>query len=192
MPERTIILASGSPARAELLKRIGLAFEVSVSNVDETQLKEKDPAQLVQGLAKLKAEAVATQYQDAIIIGADTLVHIDGTLLGKPEDHVHAKDMLKRLSGVCHESHAGFTVLDTTSGKQIPDSVMTSVCFREITDKEIDRYLASGEADGKAGAYGIQGRAAAFIERVDGEPYAMMGLPLSKLSVTLKEFGIQV
>lgn len=184
-----LVLASASPRRAALLSQIGLTFEVCPSDVEEPLLSGS-AAEVTQKLALLKADAVARQYTDAIIIGADTLVSLEGELLGKPTDDVHAREMLMRLSGTRHEVVTGvaFIVADSsgrrglqprTVSREIVWTETTNVYFREVRSTEIAAYIASGEASDKAGAYGIQGRGAAFVKRVEGCYFNVVGLPLA-------------
>ena len=186
-----LVLASASPRRAALLSQIGLTFEVCPSDVEEPSLSGS-ATEVTQKLALLKAEAVARQYADAIIIGADTLVSLEGELLGKPTDDAHAREMLMRLSGTRHEVITGvaFIVADSSSRRSLqPRTVSreivwtetTNVYFREVRGTEIAAYIASGEASDKAGAYGIQGRGAAFVNRVEGCYFNVVGLPLASL-----------
>lgn len=186
-----LVLASASPRRAALLSQIGLTFEVCPSDVEEPLLSGP-AAEVTQKLALLKAEAVARQYADAIIIGADTLVSLEGELLGKPTDDAHAREMLMQLSGTHHEVVTGVALIVTDSSgrrglqprtvsREIVWTETTNVYFREVRSTEIAAYIASGEASDKAGAYGIQGRGAAFVKRVEGCYFNVVGLPLASL-----------
>lgn len=186
-----LVLASASPRRAALLSQIGLTFEVRPSDVEEPLLSGS-AAEVTQKLALLKADAVARQYADAIIIGADTLVSLEGELLGKPTDDAHAREMLMRLSGTCHEVVTGVALIVANSSRrrglqprtvsrEIVWTETTNVYFREVHSTEIAAYIASGEASDKAGAYGIQGRGAAFVKRVEGCYFNVVGLPLASL-----------
>ena len=184
-----LVLASASPRRAALLSQIGLTFEVCPSDVEEPLLSGS-AAEVTQKLALLKAEAVARQYADAIIIGADTLVSLEGELLGKPTDDAHAREMLMQLSGSHHEVVTGVALIvadssgrrglqPRTVSREIVWTETTNVYFREVRSTEIAAYIASGEASDKAGAYGIQGRGAAFVKRVEGCYFNVVGLPLA-------------
>lgn len=186
-----LVLASTSPRRASLLSQIGLTFEVCPSDVEEPLLSGS-AAEVTQKLALLKAEAVERQYADAIIIGADTLVSLEGELLGKPTDDAHAREMLLRLSGSRHEVVTGVALIvadssgrrglqSCTVSREIVWTETTNVYFRELRSTEIAAYIASGEASDKAGAYGIQGRGAAFVKRVEGCYFNVVGLPLASL-----------
>lgn len=196
---KNIILASASPRRFELLKMIGITdFTVTPAHIDETPPEGKSPEETVCLLAMQKAEAVAvmvasdcgqsqtTQPNSPLIIAADTLVYIDGRLLGKPIDTDDAAETLRTLSGRCHTVYTGIAI--TNGGKSISKAEKTDVYFREISDDEIAEYIATGEPMDKAGAYGAQGYGAVFIERIDGDFFNVVGLPLCRLSKMLKEF----
>ncbi len=175
-----LILASASPRRSALLSQIGLTFEIFPSEIEEP-LPDKDlsPEKVTQKLAKLKARAVAERYTEGIIIGADTLVLFKKELLGKPKNREDAKSMLSRLSGKTHRVITGVALIDVKKKTETTWSEVTKVCFRELCADEIDNYIESGEAKDKAGAYGIQGRGAAFVKRIDGCYFNVVGLPLA-------------
>lgn len=189
---KKLILASSSPRRAELLKQIGLDFEIRAGNVDETPLPGLSPPELVRCLAKKKAAAVARQLNDGIVIAADTVVVWQGQVLGKPLDEDEAFAMLSRLQGSVHEVFTGIALAGARSGKSLVGHEQTRVFFRAIGEDEIRRYVAGGEPLDKAGAYGAQGRGAVFIKRLEGCYTNVVGLPLARLSLMLKEFGINV
>lgn len=189
---KKLILASSSPRRAELLKQIGLDFEIRAGNVDETPLPGLSPPELVRYLAEKKAAAVARQLNDGIVIAADTVVVWQGLLLGKPLDEDDAFAMLSRLQGSVHEVFTGIALAGARSGKSLVGHEQTRVFFRAIGEDEIRRYIAGGEPLDKAGAYGAQGRGAVFIKRLEGCYTNVVGLPLARLSLMLKEFGINV
>ena len=179
-----LVLASASPRRSALLSQIGLTFEVRPSDVVEPphNIHSNNPAsEVTQKLALLKATAVAQHFDDAIIIGADTLVSLDGKLLGKPTDDAEAFEMLTHLSGTCHEVVTGVALVDAGTGREIVWAETTQVYFRELQSTEIDAYITSGETSDKAGAYGIQGRGAAFVRRIEGCYFNVVGLPLASL-----------
>lgn len=175
-----LILASASPRRSALLSQIGLTFEIFPSEIEEP-LPDKNlsPEKVTQKLAKLKARAVAERYTEGIIIGADTLVLFKKELLGKPKNREDAKSMLSRLSGKTHRVITGVALIDVKKKTETTWSEVTKVCFRELCADEIDNYIESGEAKDKAGAYGIQGRGAAFVKRIDGCYFNVVGLPLA-------------
>ena len=179
-----LVLASASPRRSALLSQIGITFEVRPSDIIEPPVNVylNNPAsEVTQKLALLKAVDVAQYFAEAIIIGADTLVSLEGKLLGKPTDDTDAFEMLTHLSGTCHEVVTGVALVDAGTGREIVWSETTQVYFRELHSTEIAAYIASGEASDKAGAYGIQGRGAAFVRRIEGCYFNVVGLPLASL-----------
>ena len=181
-----IILASESPRRADLLKQIGLEFEVSPSEIEEPQITAS-PAIAVQELAILKARTVAAKFDAGIVIGADTVVVIDGQPIGKPENDAHAVQILRRLSGNQHEVITGVALIDIKRKNEVVWAEQTAVYFRTLHESEIVAYVRSGEPSDKAGAYGIQGRAGAFVERIEGCYFNVVGLPLASLTVQLRK-----
>ena len=186
-----LVLASASPRRATLLSQIGLTFDVHPSDVVESPLdiRSDNPASdVTQRLALLKASTVARYFDEAIIIGADTLVSLDGELLGKPTDDANAFEMLTHLSGTRHEVVTGVALVDAGTGREIVWAEATQVYFRELRNDEIAAYIASGEASDKAGAYGIQGRGAAFVRRIEGCYFNVVGLPLASFVEHLSNF----
>ncbi|MBS3885505.1 MAG: septum formation inhibitor Maf [Dethiobacter sp.] len=188
---RKLVLASTSPRRAELLRQLGLTFVVSASGVAEEE-KEQDPAALVKLLAISKAKAVAAKFADGVIIAADTVVCLDGELLGKPQDAKDAARMLASLSGRRHEVLTGVAVLRQPDGLLCCHVEKTAVTMREISEPEITWYLASGEPYDKAGGYGIQGRAAVFVEKLEGCYFNVVGLPLMALCSLLAAVGVRI
>ncbi len=191
------ILASASPRRKELLEVMGLDFNVVVSAADEDSILKDIPVGLyVQELALLKAGDVAKKLlrrKNSIIISADTVVTLDGKILGKPKDEKSAYEMLKNLSGRGHEVYTGYCVMRIADGKVVCNSVKTRVHFKELDDEKINSYISSGEPMDKAGAYGIQGKGALLISRIDGDYFNVVGLPVSALADTLeREFEINV
>ena len=190
-----LILASASPRRASLLSQIGLTFEVCPSDVVEPPLSmysNRSASEITRELALIKAKAVAQDRNDGVIIGADTLVSLDGGLLGKPSDDADALTMLTHLSGNSHEVVTGVTLIDTATERNKVWSETTQVYFRELSRTEITAYIASGEASDKAGAYGIQGRGAAFVRRIEGCYFNVVGLPLASLVEHLSNFQSNV
>ena len=190
-----LILASASPRRAALLSQIGLTFEVRPSDIAEPphNTHSSSPAsEVTQELALLKAAAVAQHFNQAIIIGADTLVSLDGQLLGKPTDDAAAFEMLTHLNGTHHEVVTGVALIDAGTGRETVWSETTQVYFRELHNDEIATYIASGEASDKAGAYGIQGRGAAFVRRIEGCYFNVVGLPLASFVEHLLNFQSNV
>lgn len=191
-PDRALVLASGSPRRRELLKGAGLTFAVRAANIDETPLLDEAPPAYVRRLSIEKAAASADSplaSTSDVIIAADTTVEVNGLILEKPRDNDDAYGMLRRLSGRSHQVHTGVTVSIARNGARRSSTVLvtTEVTFVSLSDEMIDWYLATGEAKDKAGAYGIQGAAAAFVERVDGSVTNVIGLPLAETLATLKD-----
>ncbi len=176
-----IVLASASPRRANLLKQIGLEFQICPSRVDESAITDTSPDTAVQELALTKAKAVAGNHMNGLVIGADTVVVINRRVIGKPEHAAHAVDILTQLSGVCHEVMTGVALVDLERRREVVWQEKTVVQFRKLHRREILTYVNSGEAVDKAGAYGVQGRAAAFVERIEGCYFNVVGLPLASL-----------
>jgi septum formation protein len=172
-----LILASGSPRRKELLTAVGWEFEAIVAGIDESVRPAEDPATYVQRLAKSKAEAVAATLQHGLVLGADTTVVVDDQMLGQPVDDADAKRMLQLLNGKWHEVLTGVAVV-RVGGESRVDYETTRVRFAEMSEREVDWYISTGEARGKAGAYGIQGAAGLFIEEIEGDYFNIVGLPL--------------
>lgn len=186
-----IILASKSPRRRELLTQMGLIFSVCAKEVDETIL----PGHIGDGVANLalkKGEAVADQVKDGLIIGADTVVILDGQILGKPESPAHAKEMLTAMSGKKHHVITGIAVMDVATGKMHTDWEQTTVYFRQLKEDTINAYIATGEPMDKAGAYGIQGQGGLLVTGIEGCYFNVVGLPITKLANILEIFDIKV
>ena len=186
-----LILASGSPRRKELLHILGLDFEVIPSLGEETTT-EKDPVKLATSLAIEKAREVAGRVQEGIVLGADTIGTIEGTILGKPKSKEEAVEMLSLLNGRKHQVITGIALIDAASKKILADFEVTQVLFRELTGDEILNYVKTGEPLDKAGAYGIQGMGAVLIEKICGCYFNVVGLPLTKTYLMLREFGITI
>ena len=184
---RRLILASASPRRAELLRVMGLAFEIIPSRIDESATDSEKPQTHVARLAETKARAVAEAYPDTWILGADTVVVIDGEILGKPADTAEAKRMLAMLRGRTHEVHTGFALLDARTGETTERVVESLVTFRDISDDEIAWYVSTPEPYDKAGSYAVQGQGAFFIKAIHGSYTNVMGLPLCEVIDVLKE-----
>jgi septum formation protein len=183
-----IILASSSPRRTELLRLIRIDHEVTPAHVDETQRAEEAPRVYAERLAREKAQAIAREHPDAVVVGADTIVVVDGHVLGKPEDATDAAAMLRHLSGRVHLVDTAIAVARNGAVKSAVEEV--EVTFRTLSDAEIERYIATGEPMDKAGAYGIQGYGATIVQRVNGDYFAVMGLPLGLLVRLLREVGV--
>lgn len=189
---KKIILASASPRRKELLKITGLKFTVCRSDYEEDLGLKLPPRELARFLSRKKAEALSSKYNDAIIIAADTFIIYKRKLLGKPHTEREAFNMLSMLNGNQHSVITGFTIIDTGSNQKVSRSVKTKVFFKKLGKEEIRAYAASGEPLDKAGAYAIQGLGAVFVEKIEGDFFNVVGLPLCALTESLKEFGIQV
>ena len=180
-----LILASKSPRRRELLALYTENFEIEVSNADEPEFSGGEVAEYVKDLARIKAHEVAEKHPHDTVIGADTVVAFDGEVLGKPRDAKHAKEMLTSMSGGAQQVYTGICVIK--NGEEIRDAVCTSVVFRELSEKEIDEYVATGDPLDKAGAYGIQGGAGEFVRTISGDYFNVIGLPMKRLSEILCE-----
>jgi septum formation protein len=189
-PDR-LILASASPRRFELLQRLGLSFTVSVSGVDESVAEGTAPAEMVKGLAVLKARAVAAGLADAVVIGAETTVVIDGAVLNKPVDADDARRMLALLRGRTHEVWTGVAVIHAASERIESSAVRSLVHLKGVSDAVIDAYVATGEPLDKAGAYAIQGGAGLFVDWIEGCYANVVGLPLCELNGLLTTFDIR-
>lgn len=192
--KRKIVLASQSPRRHELLAGLISDFEIITDNSEEVVDPELLPEEVVKMLAMQKAQNVAAKADaDAIIIAADTVVFIDGKILGKPKDEADAAAMLRRLSGREHHVCTGIAVVDNKTGRAVSDIQRTTVCFKPLSDGEIDRYIATGEPMDKAGAYGIQNLGALFVEGIKGDYFNVVGLPICRLAQVLKrEFNYNI
>ena len=174
----TLILASGSPRRRELLEQIGVPFEVIVSNAEEIITKTQ-PGAIVEELSLCKAQAVAKDHPDRFVLGADTIVVLDGQILGKPKDKDDAYRMLSALQGRDHQVYTGVTFI--CSEKIYSFHEKTDVNIYPMTDQEIEDYIQSGDCMDKAGSYGIQGRFARHIQSIKGDYYNVMGLPVGRV-----------
>jgi septum formation protein len=184
-----VILASQSPRRRELLQLVGIPHTVQPADIDETYLPGEEPAAHAERLAREKAATVAAGDPDALVVGSDTIVVVDGDVLGKPRDEAHAADMLTRLSG---RSHVVMTAVAVRWRGQERSAVeVVGVTFHPLDAREIHAYIATGEPMDKAGAYGIQGYGATIVERVDGDYFAVMGLPLQRMVRLMGELGVR-
>jgi septum formation protein len=187
-----IILASSSPRRAEVLRDAGIVFDVRSTDVDEARRPGEAALKLVARLAEAKARAASLAVhgeEDCIIIGADTVVELDGEIFGKPRDAAHAAEMLGALSGRTHQVRSGIFLLRPADGATRSAVESTSVTFAPLDRSEIETYVATGEPLDKAGAYAIQGRAGRYITRIEGCYFNVVGLPLARLNLLLVELG---
>jgi septum formation protein len=182
-----LILASQSPRRAELIGRLGLEFETLPADIDESYLGDEMPAAHAERLAREKAVAIARTRPEALVVGSDTIVVLGSDVLGKPRDEAEAVEMLLRLSGREHEVHTGIAV---AFGDRIESGLeRVRVRFRALDREECQAYVATGEPMDKAGAYGIQGFGSAIVEAIDGDFFAVMGLPVVRMLSLIERFG---
>ncbi len=189
MSELRVILASASPRRRDLLDLIGIPHDVLPADIDESLRGRESPRKHAERLAREKAAAVASGDARLITIAADTIVLVDRKILGKPANAVDAGSMLRLLSG---REHTVVTAVAVARGNKVKSAVEeVSVTFRELTDEEIDDYIATGEPMDKAGAYGIQGYGATIVERIEGDYFAVMGLSLVRLVALLRDVGVE-
>ena len=189
---KRLILASGSPRRRELLDKFGIDYEILPAQGEESAPPELTPGERVKVLAAQKAEETAHRVNDpaAVILAADTLVELDGEVLGKPGASERARAMLRALSGREHRVWSGVCIRE---GERIlAESECTAVRFRALSDAEIEAYIATGEPLDKAGAYGYQGLASLFVERIEGDFFNVMGLPVCRMGQMLRKFGISL
>lgn len=181
---KDLILASKSPRRKELLERVSRNFACIPADIDETIDTENDLKEEIMNLARRKAEAVLKDHEDAIVIGSDTIVVLNGKVMGKPHREEEAVSMLESLSGNTHQVITGLAIL--SSQREYRNVSVSDVTFASLSKEEILAYVSSGEPMDKAGAYGIQGMGGRFITRIDGDHYAIMGLPLNLVYEELK------
>ncbi|MBO6554879.1 MAG: septum formation inhibitor Maf [Pseudomonadales bacterium] len=189
----TLILASGSPRRRQLLTQLGISFDVMVSDIDETPQPGESPRAYVERLSLEKASSVADRLDvdDSVILAADTTVVLEGNILGKPESKEHGIEMLMGLSGTTHRVLTGVCVTSTQQATAGTLSVETQVRFKELTLKEAEWYWDTGEPKDKAGGYGLQGIGAAFVVTLDGSYSNVIGLPLSETVDLLRAAGVR-
>ncbi|MGJ7912297.1 Maf family protein [Neobacillus sp. LXY-1] len=184
---QNLILASSSPRRKELLENLRFSFTISSSEVDETFDPKLSPDEIVMELAERKAQAVFKQNNHAFVIGSDTIVVADNEVLGKPNDEAEAFEMLRTLSGKQHDVFTGVAILSPTGTTRFYEK--TEVWFWELTDEEIRSYVKSGEPLDKAGAYGIQQLGSMLVKKINGDYFAVVGLPLARTVRELKRLG---
>jgi septum formation protein len=184
-----VVLASSSPRRRQLLDLIGIAHVVRPAHIDETMRPREAPRRHAERLAREKATAVATRDPELITIGADTVVVINRKVLGKPGDDAEAMHMLSQLSG---REHTVITAVAVSRGKKLRSAIEeVRVKFRRLREDEIEAYVTTGEPMDKAGAYGIQGYGATIVERIEGDYFAVMGLPLVRLITLMRDLGVR-
>lgn len=190
--KKRIILASSSPRRRELMEKIGLEFIVDYNEIDETLPNNLSLVGAVEHLSLKKAQAVASKYQNGIVIGSDTIVVLDGEVLGKPVHEKDAYTMLSKLQSTVHEVISGLAVLDLESGKSVVSHEVTKVKMRSMSEEMILRYIEAADIEDKAGSYAIQELGAVLVERIEGDYFNVVGLPLFLLSRMLENFNVQV
>lgn len=184
-PASSLVLASGSPRRRQLLAQAGVEFEIIESGIDEQRWPGEFGPDFARRMACEKATAVSVRRPDALVLGADTIVEIDGDILGKPHDPPEARSMLRKLSGLVHQVHTGFAL--ARAGQVVESTaIASSVRFRELSDAEVERYIATNEPYDKAGGYAIQGDAGDFVAAVDGSTANVMGLPIDQVLEALR------
>ena len=184
-----VILASQSPRRRELLTLVGITHEVAPADIDESVLPGERPAPHAERLARAKAETLAARHPEALVVAADTIVVVDGHILGKPADVADARRTLRLLSG---RDHVVFTAVAVARGGEVASEVAeVTVAFRALGDDEIAAYVATGEPMDKAGSYGIQGYGATIVERIDGDYFAVMGLSLVRVVRLMARLGVR-
>ncbi len=193
---KKIILASASPRRREILENLGLKFDIIISGADETKLStEIEPKLYVQEMALLKASEAAKavgKSKDTLLISADTIVLLDGEILGKPKDREDAFSMLSKLSGKTHEVITGFCVMDLWSANAVCRAEVTKVEFKNLTPDIIKSYIDSNEPMDKAGSYGIQGKGGILVQKIDGDYFNVVGLPVSGLTdILMNDFSVK-
>lgn len=189
---KKLILASASPRRKFLLSQLGIDFTVEPSTDEENIDYSLPPHILAVSLAENKAKNVASRHDSSLVLGADTIVVIDGRILGKPTDSEQAMEILSLLSGRWHFVYTGLAIIDTETGRIIKDYEQSRVKFKNLTAREIKNYISTGEPFDKAGAYGIQGKGSLLVEKIEGCYYNIVGLPLFKLNTMLMKFGIEI
>lgn len=186
-----MILASASPRRKEILENFGFSFKTIVKNIDETSDKTRAEEKILE-IAEKKARAAAKDFPDENVVGADTVVVVDGKILGKPKDEKEASAMLKSLSGRSHEVITAFSFINLNKNISYSECEVTKVYFKNLTDSEINWYINTKEPMDKAGAYGIQGKGAFFVEKIEGDFFSVMGFPLGRFVRFLNKTGFNL
>jgi septum formation protein len=192
-----LVLASASPRRQELIAILGLPVQIIPSRVQEDTSDHWSPSQIVEGLSKRKADAVKDKLSEStdfssIVVGSDTIVVLNGKVMGKPRDASEAEQMLQELAGEVHEVYTGITCIRISDAKTVTSHRVTKVRMRNLSSTQISRYVSTGESMDMAGAYGIQGIGSLLIESIDGCYFNVVGLPLSLLAVILEQFDITI
>jgi septum formation protein len=194
--ETVLILASSSPRRQELIRSLGLPVRIIPSDADENVGGHLRPWEIVETLAARKAAAVAdslpAEERKGVVVGSDTIVVLDGRVLGKPKDEAEAGGMLAMLQGRDHEVYSGVALIDAASGRTLTSHRMTRVWMKRLDAERIRRYIETGEPMDKAGSYAIQGIGATIVERIEGDYFNVVGFPLSLVADMLEQFGIRI
>ncbi|MBC2851443.1 septum formation protein Maf [Cetobacterium sp. 8H] len=186
-----MILASKSPRRKEILNQLGFQLEIKVKDVEEVSSKI-ELTDKIKDISYKKVVEVAKENRTSFVVGADTLVEINGEVLGKPNDETEAREMLKKLSGKEHRVITAYTLINLEKNINISEAVESKVFFKTISNDEIDWYIESREPMDKAGAYGIQGLGAIFVDKIEGDFFSIMGFPINHFVKTLKKLGIDI
>lgn len=186
-----MILASNSPRRKEILENFGFSLKTVSKNIDEISSKEEIKEKIMD-IAQQKTMAAAKDYPDENVVGADTVVVIDGKILGKPKDETEAFEMLKSLSGKSHDVITAYSFVNLKKNIFLNDAEVTKVFFKNLSDEEINWYISTKEPMDKAGAYGIQGKGAYFVEKIEGDFFSVMGFPLGRFLRRLTEVGMDL
>jgi septum formation protein len=189
LDKKKLILASRSPRRAQILTREKVNFEINIPKSYKEENIFSDPVTHVLELSKRKAQSVADEVENGIILGADTIVVLDKEILGKPKNKDEALSILKRLSGRMHQVYTGITLINKSTGKTISDYDVTKVTFNQLNEQKIINYVATGEPMDKAGAYGIQGMGSFLVDHIEGSLDNVIGLPTEKLQEVLSQIG---
>lgn len=191
---KTLVLASSSPRRQELIQMLGLPFEIATNDVDETVSNDLSPKQIVEELSLRKAQASTARITDSqsIVIGSDTIVVYLEEVLGKPKDQEDAFRMLKLIEGKTHQVYTGITCIDVGESRIVTRSRVTDVRMKALSDEQIRAYIATGEPMDKAGAYAVQGIGSTIVESINGDHFNVVGMSLSLLSEMLEELGVKV
>ena len=183
-----IILASASPRRKEILQNTNVKFEIISSSIEELTLEGESPCQMVMRLAFEKGMDIAPRKKSDLVISADTIVVLDGIILGKPKDDIEARKMITSLSGRKHQVITGISLINLDSNKKVIDYVVSNVKFKHLSEQDINDYISTKESLDKAGAYGIQGYGALLVDEIYGDYFNIVGLPISRLSDLLKKY----
>lgn len=186
-----MILASKSPRRKEILESVGFNLKIISVDIDECS-DEIDICDKIKDIAYKKVKAVADRYSDEYVVGADTIVELDGEIIGKPKDEREAYEILKRLSGRTHNVITAYSFINRKKNLEIKDCSVTKVYFKELSDEMIEWYIGTKEPMDKAGAYGIQEKGAIFVEKIEGDFFTVMGFPIERFMERLLNLGVKL